>query len=165
MSAWGVASDLSLGRCRLYNLYHLSHRTITRGARRAPRAGCSRGDPTGDDARGGLALVGRRGRRREARKAPRALGAVSPLRAGCCRGCCGGFHHHGNAGQGCWLEPSQACAHARCRCPCCRPIRLEDCRAPRHVQKQGPFDQWQEGGACRSFALSMIFKHALDCSY
>ena len=24
MSAWGVASDLSLGRCRLYNLYHLT---------------------------------------------------------------------------------------------------------------------------------------------
>ena len=24
MSAWGVASNLSLGRCRLYNLYHLT---------------------------------------------------------------------------------------------------------------------------------------------
>ena len=78
MSAWGVASDLSLGRCRLYNLYH-SHRTITRGARRAPRAGCSRGDPTGDTTRGAVSLssdgavAGGRRARRQGRWAPSRL--------------------------------------------------------------------------------------------
>ena len=63
MSAWGVASDLSLGRCRLYNLYHLTVLYHPRSA------ACSPGgvQPRGPVTRPATRRAGRSRSRRTAR--------------------------------------------------------------------------------------------------